>query len=327
MKSFTHVNANTVKEVVELLKRNEKRGVMIAGGTDLLGILKDRILPHYPEVIINLKTIPGLDYIEEDTEGLKIGALARLDDIAKSQIVGERYGILADAARAVASPQVRNLATIGGNLCQDVRCMYYRYSHQIGGRILCKRKGGGACLAARGENRYGAIMGAKGCFAVCPSDMAVALAAMKAYVKVTGGEETRSIQIKDFYTPSGNVLGASEVITECRVPYPLRDEKCVFLKFRLRDSIDFAIASVASSISVVKGLCKGARIVLGAVSPALVRAREAEAFLKEKVINETIADQAAAISVEKAVPVGGSAYKLPIVKTLIKRSIMAAASG
>ena len=122
--------------------------------------LKDKILPDYPEAIINIKTIPGLDYIKEDAGGLKIGALAKLADIAESPMVKGKYKLLAEAAEAVATPQIRNMGTIGGNLCQDVRCWYYRYPHQIGGRILCYLKGGKGCYALTGENQYHSIFGA-----------------------------------------------------------------------------------------------------------------------------------------------------------------------
>ena len=142
MKPFKHINVKTINEAVTLSKEYKERAKLIAGGTDLLGILKDRILPHYPDTIINLKTIQNLDYIKEDGDRLKIGALTRLEEMARSPVIRERYGILADAAKAVATPQIRNLGTIGGNLCHDVRCMYYRYPHQMGGRILCKRKAG-----------------------------------------------------------------------------------------------------------------------------------------------------------------------------------------
>jgi NADPH-dependent glutamate synthase beta subunit-like oxidoreductase len=177
MKAFKHVNANTLEEAVELLKQSKGLAKPIAGGTDLLGILKDRILPSYPETIINLKTIPELDYIREEAEGLRIGALARLADIVESPVVRKRCKLLADAAQSIASPQIRNLATIGGNLGQEVRCWYYRYPHQIGGSILCARKRGDrpstfsgdrsdgkeqgrGCSALMGENRYHSIFGA-----------------------------------------------------------------------------------------------------------------------------------------------------------------------
>ncbi len=173
MKSFNHVNAKTGAEAIKLLKNYKGKAKLIAGGTDLLGALKDRILPDYPEVIINIKTIPGLDYIKDDARGLKIGALAKLEDIAESPTVKGKYKLLAEAAEAVATPQIRRMGTIGGNLCQDLRCWYYRYPHHVGGRILCYLKGGKGCYALTGENRYHSIFGgcrvaSLPCSSACP---------------------------------------------------------------------------------------------------------------------------------------------------------------
>lgn len=326
MKDFKHVNAKTVDEAIHLLKSCNGRANLIAGGTDLLGILKDRILPHYPDTVINLKTIQDLDYIKENGKYLKIGALAKLGDIAQSPIIRKGYGILADAAKTVATPQIRNLATIGGNLCQDVRCLYYRYPYQIGGRLLCKRKGIGPCFAVTGDNRYNAIMGGEGCFAVCPSDMAVALTVLNADIKVANTDGSKIVPITDFYTNSGNVLGATDIITECQVPLPLKNEKTSFLKFRLRESVDFAIVSVGSWITMTDGVCEEARIVLGSVAPVPLRANEAEEFLKGKAVTEEVAEQAADMSLEKAKPLSMNAYKIPIAKNLVKQSILAAVS-
>lgn len=324
MKNFNHVNARTVAEAISVLKSAKDGANVIAGGTDLLGVLKDRILPNYPDTIINLKTIQNMDYIKEDGEGLKIGALARLEDIAQSPVIQEKYPILADAAKAVASLQIRNLGTIGGNLCQDVRCMYYRYPHQVGGRIICKRKGSGPCFAVTGDNRYHAIMGGDGCFAVCSSDMAVALAALNGAIKVVAEDGSKTISISDFYTNSGNVLGLTDIITECRVPPPSKEEKTSFLKFRLRDAVDFAIVSVASSITMAKALCEEARIVLGAVAPVPIRSHAVEEFIQGKAPTESVAEQAAGMAVEKAKPLSMNAYKVQIVKNLVKQSVLAA---
>lgn len=326
MKAFHHVNARTVDEAVGLLKSGDGESKVIAGGTDLLGILKDKILPYYPGTIINLKCIENLDYVEEDTGGLKIGSLTRLDDIVRSPVVRERYSILADAAKAVATPQIRNLGTIGGNLCQDVRCLYYRYPHQIGERILCKRKGGKSCLAVAGDNRLSSIMGSKGCFAVCPSDMAIALTALNADIRITGTDGSKMVPVRDFYTTSGNVLGKAEIITEVLVPPSPEDERAVFLKFRLRDAIDFAIVSVASAFYMEDGLCNEARIVLGAVAPVPVRASASEEFLKGRQLTEEAAEKAAGMALEKARPLSMNAYKIPIARMLVKQSIMAAVS-
>jgi NADPH-dependent glutamate synthase beta subunit-like oxidoreductase/CO/xanthine dehydrogenase FAD-binding subunit len=159
MKPFNHVDAKTVIEAVELLKNKQGSGKLIAGGTDLLSTLKDKILPDYPETVINIKTIPNLDHISEDGGGLKIGALTKLEAIAHSSLVKEKYRLLAEAAESVATPQVRRMGTIGGNLCQDVRCWYYRYPHSVGGRIFCYLKGGKGCYALTRENQYHSIFG------------------------------------------------------------------------------------------------------------------------------------------------------------------------
>lgn len=176
MKSFSHINAKTIKEAVKLLKTYKAKAKLIAGGTDLLGALKDRIHPDYPEVIINIKTILGLNYVKEDAKGLKIGPLAKLADIAESPVVKEKYKLLAEAAEAVATPQIRRMGTIGGNLCQELRCWYYRYPHHVGGRILCYLKGGKGCYALTGENQYhsifgGARMASPSCSLACPGNV------------------------------------------------------------------------------------------------------------------------------------------------------------
>lgn len=157
MKPFAHVSARNLQEVLELLKSYRERARVIAGGTDLIPLLKRESLPFYPQVIIDLKTVEGLQYIKEDAEGLKIGALTTLSEIAQSPLVREKYKALREAAESVATPQIRNMGTIGGNLCQDVRCWYYRYPHQIGGRIECYLKGGSTCYALTGDNRYHSI--------------------------------------------------------------------------------------------------------------------------------------------------------------------------
>ncbi|MDO4313660.1 MAG: FAD-dependent oxidoreductase [Eubacteriales bacterium] len=172
MKRFKHIDAESIKEAGSLLK--EEHAVAIAGGTDLLGALKDKIMPEYPQTVVNLKTIDGLDEITEDAEGLSIGAMTKLSSLQDHELVKEKYPSLAKAAKSVASPLIRNSATIGGNICQDVRCWYYRYPHQIGGRVNCVRKGGEGCYAFTGERGNHSIFGAMrvdrpSCSASCPA--------------------------------------------------------------------------------------------------------------------------------------------------------------
>lgn len=322
MKSFNHVNAKTVTEAVRLLQGYKGKAKLIAGGTDLLGELKDRVLLTYPEVLVNIKTIPEMNYIREEAEVLKIGALTKLCEIAISPIVKKNYNVLAQAALSVGSPQIRSMATIGGNLCQDVRCWYYRYPHQIGGRIICQRKGGSSCMAVSGDNRYHAIFESKKCFAVCPSDIAVALTALDATIKIIGPRGYRTISIKELYKPLGNDLGRGEMVMEIQVPRPLDETKQTFLKFRLRNAVDFAIVSVASIITVGSGLCEDIRIALGAVAPGPIRSIKAEQVVKDRPINVTTAEAASEAAVSDAVPLSRNAYKVQIAKTLVRRAIL-----
>jgi NADPH-dependent glutamate synthase beta subunit-like oxidoreductase/CO/xanthine dehydrogenase FAD-binding subunit len=175
MRSFKHINARTVDEASTLLRKYKGKAILNAGGTDLLQTLKGEHLLNYPEAVVNIKTISGLDTIKEESGMLKIGALTKLSDIAKSPLLRSSYKALVEAVRSVATPQIRNTATVGGNLCQDVRCWYYRYPYQIGGRIICLRKGGKICNALTGDNRYHSIFGASGvdiypCSSNCPAN-------------------------------------------------------------------------------------------------------------------------------------------------------------
>jgi xanthine dehydrogenase YagS FAD-binding subunit len=324
MRSFKHINAKTVRKACALLRDYGGKAVLNAGGTDLLSTLKGENLFDYPEVVINIKTIPALDYIKETRGGLKIGALARLSDVAGSPLLKNHFPALAEAAHAVATPQIRNMATIGGNLCQDIRCWYYRYPRALGGPIQCLRKGSGPCLAVRGDNRYHAIFEAKKCFAVCPSDTAVALAALGASLAVIGPAGERRIGVADLFGNLGLTISRYEIVKEIEIPKPSYQTRQTFLKFTLRKPVDFAIVSVAAVITVSDGLCVDARLVLGAVGPAPVRALNAEEVLKGKQISEATAEEAAAVAVAGAKPLKMNGYKIDIAKSLVKRAIFTA---
>jgi len=323
MKPFKHHNAYSIEEALTLLRDYEGRARLIAGGTDLIGILKGDILLDYPEALINIKTIPDLDGIKEDGKGLKIGALTRLSHIVRSPVIEDKYGLLEEAARSVGTPEIRNMGTIGGNLCQDTRCWYYRYPNQMGGRIVCYRKGEGPCYAIKGDNRYHAIMEGKGCFAVCPSDIAIALTALDAEFMIasTGGE--RVVPITDFYQTLGHVLKPDEILTKILVPKPPDNATQTFLKYRLRESVDFAIVSVASVISLEGGICRDASIALGAVAPVPIKAIEAEQIIKGKPLDAKTAEEAAEAAVADAKPLSMNAYKIEVTKILLQRAIIA----
>jgi xanthine dehydrogenase YagS FAD-binding subunit len=322
VKAFKHFNATSVDEAIALMRSSKGNANLIAGGTDLLGVLKDEILPDYPEAIINIKTIPGLDDIEGIRKGLKIGALTKLVDVAAHPLVRKKYPILSKAAEAVATPEIRNMATLGGNLCQDTRCWYYRYPHHMGGRIICYRKEKGPCLAVKGDNRYHAIMGGKVCFAVCPSDTAIALTALGAELEIKGSQKVRKVPVAEFFTTLGNILEPDELLTHIEIPNPAAVARQVFLKFTLRRPVDFAVVSVAVIVTMQDEICKDVRIVLGAVAPTPVRAVESEKLLKGKVASEKAIAAAAKAAVKDAKPMLMNAYKVEITKTLVRRALL-----
>jgi xanthine dehydrogenase YagS FAD-binding subunit len=324
MKSCQHVSVPTVEGVISILQDYKGRAKIIAGGTDILSVLKDQILPEYPQALINVKTLIGLDYIREDKDVLKIGALAKLSAIVDDPVINNRYQVLAKAAKTVANPQIRNMGTIGGNLAQDTRCWYYRYPNQLGGRIMCLRKGNGPCAAIKGDNRYHAIMGAKECFAVCPSDMAVALSALEATVKIRGPQGERAVPISAFYQPLGNDLKDDEMLTEIQVPKPPESARQDYVKFTLRKPIDFGIISVAAVIEATNGVCHELSMALGGVASTPIRATQAEQTVRGKAINEDTANSAAIAAVADARPLSKNAYKIEIVKSLVKRVLLAA---
>lgn len=326
MKPFRHTDAKTVSDAIKLLvEYGGDKAQLLAGGTDLLGLLKSKAQVAYPELLINIKSIPGLDDIKMNDEGLRIGALAKLADIVDSPKVKKDYPILAQAAESVAMPQIRNMGTIGGNLAQETRCWYYRYPNEIGGRIMCWRKGEGACLAVTGDNRYHAIFSGKRCFAVCPSDTAIALAALDAQIRITGPDGERLLDVMDFYNPLGNALGPGEMITEIHIPCPSADNRQAFIKHRVRESVDFAIVSVGLVSIIREGICSFARIVLGAVAPGPYRAKQAEKALSGKAVNDETVEATAAAAVVGAAPLSKNAYKIEIARTLVKRAILTCA--
>ena len=318
MKGFNHTNAKTLAEAKTALAGGKAE--IIAGGTDLIGRLKDNILPDkmYPVTVINIKTItPSLDYIKEDAGVLKIGAATRLSDIASHQAVNKKYTALAQAALRVATPHVRDMGTIGGNLAQLHRCWYFRKPEN---RFPCVRKGGTTCFAMMGDNRCHSIFrNVNKCIAVHPSDVAPALIALNASV-VTNVRKLAAENFFDVKFPSSTVLGPGEIITEIQVPTPPAGAKSAFLKFAIRKSIDFPIVNCAVMVG------GGApRIALNAVAPKPYRATKAEAAIAGKPINEANAEAAGAAAVEDARPLPATKYKVQIAKTLVKRALLSIA--
>jgi xanthine dehydrogenase YagS FAD-binding subunit len=322
MRKFKHINARTVEEAASALRQYRNKACIIAGGTDLLGKMKDEILPEYPEALINIKTIPGLDSICEEDGVLRIGALATLEEIAENPRIKSRYAALAQAARRTASPHLRAMGTVGGNICQDIRCWYYRNPNN---RFPCLRKGGGRCYAIEGDNRYHSIFGSSvegGCCAVHPSDTAPALVALNAEAVTS----KRTIKIEELFqvdVGKTTVLDPDEIVVGIRVPEPPDGSRSSFLKLAIRKSIDFPIVNCAALISGSAGRIEKARVCLNAVYVKPYRAIRAEEVLTGKEINEDSAEAAGNAAVSNSQPFEQNRYMVQIAKALVKRSILA----
>src|SRR5256714_512769 len=244
---------------------------------------------------------------------------------ASPSSVGEAVSLLqSEAAHSVATPQIRNLGTVGGNLCQRPRCWYYRLEEAV-----CLKKGGSECFAAKGENKYNAILGGGPSYIVHPSDLAPVLVALGASASVVGADGKRTIPLEKFFTlPSEgnirreNVLANDEIITEIQVPPSAFAARSTYLKFKERDSLDFALASVAAAVELGSGkTVKQARIVLGGVAPIPLRAPKAESYLAGENPSADALAEAARRALEGAEPLAKNAYKIPLTQALVRRAL------
>jgi len=335
MKAFALIHPTTLTEAGRLLTSSGGSGdstQLMAGGQDLLGMMKDYL--YTPDQVIDLKRVNGLNGITFDPKtGLKIGALTTLSSIADNVDIKLHYPVLADAAGSVASLQIRNVGTIGGNLCQRPRCWYFRNEN-----VHCLKKGGDRCYAApdNAENKYHAIFGGGPCHIVHPSDCAPALLSLGATVHVTSHTTgQRSIPMESLYllpVDGGlyqeHTLKPDEIVTSITVPATALAKKSIYLKFREKESFDWALVSVAMAVETAGGVIHDSRIVFGGVAQVPWRVPKAEAALKGHALTDRDAvANAAKIAVEGAVPLSQNAYKVTLAQTLVKRAAMALASG
>jgi xanthine dehydrogenase YagS FAD-binding subunit len=325
MKSFENIDVKSVKEAVGLLQRfhAEKKSVaLVGGGSELLQLMKDRVAT--PDYLVNLKTVPGLSYIKEERSGFRIGALTTLTDIEEHRGVQEKLLFLSQAAGEAASPQIRNVGTIGGNICQRPFCWYFRSAN-----FTCLRKGGEICYAVAGDNRYHAIFGGGPSYIVHPSDMAPPLVAMGAQIKIAGPAGEKIIPLEKFFVlpqvnhTKENVLGPGEIVTEIQVPHPKPGSKGFYHKVRERLAWDHAIVSVSTVLQAQGGAVREARVVLGGVAPTPWRVPKAEQFLRGKKVDENTAQKAGEIALEGARPMKDNIYKVALAKSLIQRALLA----
>jgi len=323
LKDFAHISASSIDHALSVLQDHGQGAYLMAGGQDLLFRIKKYIVQ--PTCVVDLKTIPGMKSITFASEGsLRIGSLVTLSEIASSPDIRKHYTVLADATGTVASPQIRNMGTIGGNLCQDVWCWYLQDG------FSCWKSGGSFCDLAAGDSRYyGSIMGGHLCLSNHPSDAAPALAALDAWIHLASPKGTRKIPIMEFFQGHqwvGNRLQShqlqpDEIVTDIEIPF--RPTRSTYLKFAPRKSWDFAMASVAISVVIERGICKDVRIVLGGIATHPYRSREAEALLKGNKIDDALATEAGQVAMQPARPLRMNRYKVDLSKTLIRRALQA----
>jgi xanthine dehydrogenase YagS FAD-binding subunit len=312
--NFSYIRPASLGEALDQLAAPGARAH--AGGTDLLGCLRDRVFDA--RVVVSLGGLRELRGISTAAGGaLRIGALTTIAEVAAHPVVVERCTALAHAADAVASPQIRNQGTIGGNLCQRPRCWYFR------GDFDCTRKGGQICYAMAGEHQRHAVFGAGACLAVHPSDTATALVALGARASIAGRGGTRSVDLESFFLlpdedmAKENVLQPDEILTDIVVPPAPPGFVSAFRKVRTRGAFDFALASVAVGLAVRQGRVEAPRIVLGAAALKPWRAVEAEKVLAGARLDAKTITLAANAAVRGAAPFDGNAYKIPMFRGLV----------
>ncbi|MFQ5857910.1 MAG: FAD binding domain-containing protein [Anaerolineae bacterium] len=322
MQSFKWVNAKNVGEVKAVLAKQGIKARIFAGGGDLTTLLKERI--DTPDSIVNIGNVKDLQYIREEKGGVRIGAMTILADIAEDPAIRQKYTALAEAAQAVASPQLRNMGSLGGNLCQRPRCWYYR------GAFNCYKKGGDFCFAVTGDNRYyHSILKGELCYMVHPSDTAVALIALDASVTIAGPKKDKTVKAEEFFIgPRQNVLRENilqpdELITEISIPEPKPNTRSTFLKTRIRGSWDFALASVAVRCTSKNSVCQEARVALGGVAPLPLRVERVERALKGKKITREITQQVAHLATNGARPMTMNRYKIDLTRSLVEKAVLA----
>lgn len=327
---FEHVDARSVEEAVGWLGQYGDRAKILAGGTDLLGLMKDRIsgpkMP-LPDVLVNIKTIPGFDRIDcPDTGGAIIGPAATLFGIETHPVLQWKFAGLVEAARSVATTSIRYVGTIGGNLCQRPWCWYFRHPD-----FVCFKRGGRQCYAIPGHNRtYFSILNLGVCVMSHPSDVAVALLALGARIAIAGPRGSRTVGADQFFlgprSVPETVLASDELVLRIELDEPAPGSRSAYVKHRPRGTWDFALSAVGASVTQQGGRCTGARLILGGVAPLPYRATAAEEVLRNQPLDARTIDRAAEAAVASSRPLAMNGYKVALTKALVAR-VLAEVAG
>jgi xanthine dehydrogenase YagS FAD-binding subunit len=318
MNRFAFVDCKSIGDALEHLGP----GVEVkAGGIDILDRLKEGL--DQPDKLVNIRNIPGLSAVEQTPNGLRIGPLVTLADISEHEKMKRSYAALAHATAHAATPQIRNMATIGGNLLQRPRCWYFRHAD-----FPCRRKGGEICFAQDGENQYHAIFDNHICAVIAPSSAAVPLIAFDSQIELTSKSGKRLVPLEKFYlTPEQNVtrehsLRPGELLTAILVPKTWEGAKSAYQKYGEKDSHDWPIADAAVALLMDGNIVRKASIVLGAAAPTPMRAPTAEAVLNGKNLNEQVAREAGQAAMGGATPLAHNGYKVRLFEVAIYRTVL-----
>ena len=321
MQAFEYASPTTLKEALGLLGSSWSDAAVLAGGTDLLNLMKEYI--ETPKRVVNIKGIKELGGVTKSGAGVRIGALATFDDLANSALIRTTYPSIHAAVRGVASPQIRNMGTAGGDLLQRPRCWYYR----TGNGLLAMKDG--KSLVAQGQNQYHAIFGGGPAYFVSSSSLGPALVALGAKVTLQSAGGPRTISVEDLFvvpqsdTDRETAIKPGEILTE--IVIPAAGGKNATYEIREREALDWPLATASVALNMKGNSIGSARVVLGHVAPKPWVATEAQTFLSGKSITDEIAEQAGAAAVKDAKPLTENAYKVQLAKVAVKRALLAAA--
>jgi len=327
MKTFANKNPQTLEQAVSFVQQARKDGQtpsVVGGGSDLLGMVKEFLIK--PDVLVNLKTIKGLDQVAPTPGGVNIGGLITLDTLGKHPLVRSQYTVLAEAAETVATPQIRNVGTLAGNVCQRPWCWYFRNG------FPCLKNGGDTCFSIVGDNRFHAIFGGGPSYIVHPSDTAPALVALDAKFRIVGPSGERIVPAADFFVlpqkdaTKENVLAADEVLAGVQLAAAHAGRRSTYNKVLDREAWTHAIVSAAVVLDMDNEICRRARLVLGGVAPIPWRLPDVERLLTGQRITPELAAKAGEAAIVGAQKLSKNAYKLPMTKALVRRTVLALAT-
>ena len=321
MQNFEYASPSTLKEATALLGASWADAQVLAGGTDLISLMKDYI--ETPRRVVNIKNIKELGGISSSKGGLRIGALVTFDELAGNAAVRTQFPSLASAVRGVTSPQIRNMGTVGGDLCQRPRCWYYR----TGNGLLAMKDG--KSLVPAGENRYHAIFGDGPAYFVSPSSLGPALIALGAKAKLVSATGTREVELGKFFVAPANdtsreiALAPNEILTE--IVIPAGAVKNATYEVREKDALDWPLATASVALKMKGSAIESAQVVLGHVASTPYVATQAAQMLAGKTITEEVAEEAGKAAVAGAKPLSDNAYKVHLAKVAVKRALLEAA--